>query len=38
LAVTDASAGTLIDLAMTEVVDRWRRALPDLLASGTTQG
>jgi hypothetical protein len=38
LAVTDASAGTLVDLAAAEVVDRWRRALPDLLASGTTQG
>jgi phosphoribosylformylglycinamidine synthase len=38
LAVTDASAGTLVDVAAAEVVDRWRRALPDLLASGTTQG
>ncbi len=38
LAVTDAGGGTLVDLAAAEVVDRWRRALPDLLASGTTQG
>jgi len=28
----------VLDLAASDVAERWRRALPDLLASGTTQG
>jgi len=28
----------VLDLAASDVSERWRRALPDLLASGTTQG
>ena len=36
--VVAGGSSTVLDLAASDVSERWRRALPDLLASGTTQG